>query len=486
MCAGFRHPGVVDVSERLAKLERRVAELVKENAALRKENAALRKENAALRKENAALREENGRLRKELEEWKRGHRERGKRRSSRAEGKRRGSGRPRGRRPGHEGAFRPVPKPDETVEHPLPERCSCGGLVEDTGETQETIVQDIPPVRVHNTRHVAHVGCCRGCGKRVMAALPGAVATGRSIAQVQLGPNAQALVITLHYEHDMPMRQISRFVETWFGLAITPGGISQMNDRVRRWSEPSYAEIEQHVRVAPVVGLDETGLRQDGVGGWMWLARTPEASLFRAELSRGSWVAERMLGEGFVGIVCSDFYSVYTAREDWQHAYCGGHLIREAKKVAEVEPGLFTEMFRDQLCDWYADAKVIQQTGTAKEKRETCNALENLIDRPFFEHPEVVRLCTRIDQHFAGITLFVHHRQVAADNNATERDIRSIASYRRAMGGTRSEAGSKSLAHWKSIGQTLRKNGLSLPRYIVGLHAAHLHGRAPPSVFAPS
>ncbi len=152
------------VGEQIAELQRRLAEV---------------------ERENAALREENARLRKELEEWKRGHRERGKRRSSRAEGKRRGTGRPRGRKPGHKGAFRPEPKVDDTVDHPVPERCTCGGCVEDTGETQSTIVQDIPKVQVKNIEHVAHVGRCERCGKRVVEPLPGAVPAGQSIAKVR-------------------------------------------------------------------------------------------------------------------------------------------------------------------------------------------------------------------------------------------------------------------------------------------------------------
>jgi len=160
--------------------------------------AELQRRFAGLERENAALRQENAGLRKELEEWKRGHRERGKRRSSRAEGKRRATGRPRGRKPEHKGAFRPEPKVDDTVDHP-----------------------------------------------------------------------------------------------TWFGLAITPGGITQMSDRVRRWSEAGYSEIADDVHAAAMVGIDETGLRQDGVGGWVWLVRTAKASLFRVELSRGSWVASR-------------------------------------------------------------------------------------------------------------------------------------------------------------------------------------------------
>jgi len=73
---------------------------------------------AELLAENAALREELTRLRKEIEEWRRGHRERKKRRSSRQEGKRAQKKKRPGRKKGHAAASRPVPKDvDRTVEH---------------------------------------------------------------------------------------------------------------------------------------------------------------------------------------------------------------------------------------------------------------------------------------------------------------------------------------------------------------------------------
>lgn len=451
--------------ERISELERQVAELIAENK---------------------ALREENARLRKELEEWKRGHRERSKRRSSRAEKRREASGKTPGRKKGHAGAWRRVPKPDRTIVHPIPERCSCGGCVEATDEVDRTIVQDIPiRVRPENVEHVAHVGRCNRCGKRVREPLPGQVDNGESVCEAQLGPHVQALIVGLRFEQRVTLEGISAILGTWFGLEITAGGISQLLGRLRKRSAASYTEIEQWIRTSPVVGIDETGLRQDGVTGWAWLARTSEASLFRVELSRGGWVAETMLGKNFTGIVCSDFYGVYTGRDDWQHAYCGAHNIREAKKIAEISPGLFTEKFRDELTDWYVVAKAAQG-GSAYARRKVKLELEQLIDnRPFYEHPEVVRLCARISLHFAGVVTFVDHPEVEADNNATERELRSLAAYRKITGGTRSPGGSRTLAHWMSLTQTLRKNGKSLPTYVNGLWEANLRGRAPPSVFAP-
>ena len=181
-------PWCVANDEQIEELRRRVRELVDSVGRLTRENEALRQENV--------------KLRKEVEEWRRGHRERSKRRCSRPEGSapRREPKTP-GRRLGHRGAQREVPERiDRTVEHPLPSRCGCGGVVEATGEVQSTIVQDIPPVRVENVRHNAHVGCCRSCGERVVLPLPGAVKAGLSVAAVQLGPRVQAFALGLRFE----------------------------------------------------------------------------------------------------------------------------------------------------------------------------------------------------------------------------------------------------------------------------------------------
>ena len=465
------------VEDRIADVERRLEESLKENAALREENAALREE-------NAALREENAKLRREIEAWKRGFRERGKRRTSAAEGTRRGSGKRPGRRAGHAPATRPVPERiDETIEHAVPERCACGGAVDPIDESDSTVVQDIPPVRVRNVRHVAHVGRCRRCHKRVVAPLPGAVANGHSVAAVQVGPQASAMAHGLRFEQHVPLAGIATFFDTWFGLHVTPGGISQMFDRTRRWSRPNLDAIALHVRTAAVVGMDETGWRQDGVRGYAWLARTEQASLYRVELSRGDWVAMRMLGEAFAGTLCTDFYSVYTSHHEWRHAYCGAHLVREAKKIAELDPGPLTEQMRDALQIWYHDADRIRWYVPQEPARNLRRRLRALATNPRLAlHPELARLQKRIRTHFDGLVSFVRDIEVPATNNATERDLRSLAVHRRVTGGTRSPNGSATLGHWMSLTQTLRKNTRSLRDFVIGLHDTHRLSRPPPAI----
>ena len=440
---------------------------------------------AELEKENAALRAALEKALKELEEWKRGFRERSKRRSSRPERKRSATGRKPGRKAGHPGAQREVPKTvDRSVEYAVPRRCECGGAVNPTGEKRRTLVEDIPPVRVEVVEHVAHIGRCKDCGLEVSEPLPGDTRHGESIARTQVGPNVAAMAVSLRFEHHVSLAGIAGFVGVWFGLRITAGGVSHLLTRQGERAQPAVDEIQSHIRSAPVVGQDETGLRQNGVKGWAWIARTETASLFRVELSRGSWVAEGMLGADFAGVLVTDFYSVYTSHNEWTHAYCAAHMVREAKKVAECSPNARTEEFRDQICAWYVDAKSAQLSGNAGTRHGLRSRLGRIINAGDCRiDDDVQRLQTRLRERFTGITTFLDRPDVPADNNGSERDLRPLAQHRKATGGTRSRRGSQTLGIWMSIQQTARKNDVPLRDFVTGLYDNHRHGRPPPSLF---
>jgi hypothetical protein len=449
------------------------------------ENADLKRQLVELQRENHALRQELEKLRKEIEEWKRGFRERGKRRSSKGEGQSGDPPKKPGQKPGHPGVTRPLPdRIDGTVEHPAPKLCDCGGSTVKTDETESVVVQDIPKVSAENILHVAAVGRCQRCGKRVVAKLPGSVPGGHSVAKVQLGPNVLAFALGLRFEHHVPLAGIASLLDTWFDLKVTAGGLSQLFARWGARSGATYQEILTRIRASAVVGADETGLRQNGVSGWVWLIRTAEASLFRIELSRAEWVIAAMLGEAFHGILCSDYYSVYTSHDDWIHAYCSAHTIREDKKIAELSHCPVTEEFQTRLRALYRDAEAAQASGDLTARRGIRIRMGRLIaDAVLSAHPDVARLQARLHEHFHGVLTFLDHPDVPADNNATERDIRAMAVHRKVTGGTRSPIGSQTLAHWLSITQTRRKNDLPLRSFILDLHQAHQEGRPPPSVF---
>jgi transposase len=441
---------------------------------------------AELERENAELRRQLDELRKEIEEWKRGHRERRRRRSSRREGKRGGTGRGPGRPAGAKGSNRPVPEEiHETVSYPLPDVCACGGVVEAIGEEQSTVVQDLPPIAVRNVRHVALVGRCKQCGSRCVSRLPGTSAQGEPGAQVQLGPGVQALSVALHFEHHVPLLGVVKILDGWFGVGVSAPGLSQMFDRLRVRTEPAREEILARLRQSAVVGFDETSHREDGNGAWLWLGRTAEVSYFHVDRSRGGHVFAKILGEGFLGIVCSDFYSVYTSRTDLLHAYCNAHTVREARKIAEVHPSPLNQEFRSRLSDILAEGQRAQSTADRILANKVRRRLRRLLSASRFgNEPDLARLQDRMDRHFVDVLRFTRRADVPMTNNDSERDIRPGAVHRKVCGGTRSGRGSESYGHWMSVTQTLRKNELDLGTWIEDAFWAHLLDRPPPSVLA--
>ena len=428
-----------------------------------------------LRREIADLRRRLSEALRIIAEWKRGHRERPNRRSSRAEGARSRTGRGPGRPLGHEGSNRPVPdRIDREVEHPLPAVCDCGGGVDATGETQSTIVQDLPKIEVENVRHVAAIGKCRQCGARVTAKLPGASGLGDAATQVQVGPGVLSLGLSLRFDHHVPLRGISAILSTWFGVSISSSGLSHLFARQAERTASAYTAIEESVRASSVVGADETGLRENGVSGYTWILRNETASLFRIERSRGAWVIDDMLGTGFQGVVCSDFYGAYTRRGDLPHGYCGAHMIREAKKIAEVSPSSLTARFSRKLRALYRDGVVAQHSGDQSARDQIRHGFSKLANNASFaDHSDLARLQARMREHHRGIVLFLDRPDVPFTNNGSERDIRPIAVHRKITGGTRSRRGSDTLEHWMSVTQTLRKNGIGLREWVHAATDAH-------------
>ena len=446
----------------------------------------LKGENETLKRENVALRQELEKLRRVVEEWKRGYRERGKRRTSRPEARERQPRKKSGRKPGHAAANRPVPEHvDHEKVHPMPTTCpDCQGHVEPTDQSVSTLVLDIPPVKPEVTRNTTVVGRCSRCAARVVAPLPGASANGTTVAPVTFGTSLQSIAVSMRFELKASLGGIGKFMGQWFGVEVSAGGLARMFDRLQVRSAPAIAEIVAALRSAPVVALDETGLRQDGVSAWCWLGRTETLSYYRVELSRGRWVAESILGPKYKGTLLTDFYTVYADQGTWTNAFCGAHLIRDAKKIAELQPCVETKEFYERIKNFYETGDAAAKSGDTSARHGVKIRLGHLIAATdYVSFPDIVQLQERIALRWEGITRFVDDPNVPWNNTAAERDMRPVGRYRAITGGTRSTRGSVVFGHWMSVVHTRRKNKLHLPVFIHAVNEAHLYGRAPPSVF---
>jgi hypothetical protein len=188
-----------------------------------------------------------------------------------------------------------------------------------------------------------------------------------------------------------------------------------------------------------------------------------------------------ILGKDFAGTLVTDFLSVYTDQGTWKNALCGAHVIREAKKIAELDPTPKTEEFRDRIRAFYKTGEKAQKSGDLYARRGARIRLGHLLGcADYVDNDEIVALQERLRVFQVGVTRFLDHPEVPWHNNGSEGDIRIVARHRVVTNGTRSRRGSEALGTWLSVIVTRRKNKLPLAPFIHAMwNARLLRGPAP-------
>jgi transposase len=450
---------------------------------LERENTHLREQLEQQERENAHLREQLKQLQRDLEEWKRGHRvrpRRTRRHCKAANGKKPGCKR------GHVGHGRPGPGEAEVEreEHHSQEHCPrCGQQVVPTGEYKTQYVEELVPARRRVVAHRRYGYFCPGCEQDGFTPLP-----------PELGPapkldvSVHAQVVSWHYEYGLSYGQIAAYLTQHCQFPLSVGAIAQICTRTAHRTAAAQQELEQMAQGTRVVHMDETTWWTSGVMHYLWLVATVAFSWFRVDPRRSHHVIEDLLGTG-PRLVVSDYYSAYRACTWLLHQWGWAHLIREAKRLAEWLPTLERLEFRDRLIAIYKAAVEAQsRNGPEGEqaRRTICQRLGRLRACPRSAgDPELDRLQRRLHHEFYSYLAFVGDPEVAPDNNRAERDLRPAVLQRKRSFQTRSDAGEVAFAHWMSLTQTLRKQGLELEPWLRQAIAAYWHGTPLPSLFAP-
>jgi len=450
---------------------------------LERENVQLRERLQQQEDANAQLHRQVEQLQRELEEWKRGHRVRPRR--ARRGGKGASNTQP-GRKRGHGGSGRPYPGEAEVereVHHSLRHCPGCSQPVVPTGVVKTHYVEEVVPVRRRVVAHRRYGYFCPGCAREGVAPLP-----------AELGPapkldiGVHALVVSLHYEYGLSYGQIAAYLAQHCEFPLSTGAIAQICTRTAQRTAGAEQELQAMAQQSPVLHMDETTWWTEGVLHYVWLVATAAFSWFRVDARRSHQVIVEMLGQE-TRIVVSDFYSAYRACTWLLHQWCWAHLIRDAKRVAEVAPSAARAEFRDRLVAIYKAAIEAQSRAGPQgpqARRVICQRLGRLMRCPrYTEDTELKRLQTRLQQEFAAYLTFLDHPEVAPDNNRAERDLRPAVLLRKRSLQTRSEVGEVAFAHWMSLTQTLRKQGLELEPWLRQALAAYWHGTPLPSLFTP-
>jgi Transposase IS66 family/zinc-finger binding domain of transposase IS66 len=384
----------------------------------------------------------------------------------------------------HPGFFRPEPPPGTVfIEHDVrPQQCShCGARdLESTGQFEDHFVADLPEPKLEWHRYRRYIYRCRFCQRACQGRgdleLPGS----------HIGPRARLLTCYSRAHLGISLGKTRDLLHDFFGLTISRAGLLGH----LRWGGQLFApvvdELLELLRQSPVVQGDETGWRIDGQPAWAWCFRDPRLALFLIDRHRSRDVLIRVLGESFAGTLVSDFYAVYNGL-DCTKQRCLVHLLRELAKLREELPWQSVRAFIQPLIELFQDAI---QLGKDREKlgrtafdqayRRLIDRFDDLMLRTHSRHPDCLRIWKRLYKHCDELFTFLDDPAVPADNNGTERDIRSLAAARSDGGTHRADWSAAAFARLKSVIVTGMKNHVRFIQYGIEVVRAKLRGERLP------
>jgi transposase len=395
---------------------------------------------------------------------------------------RRSGGRP-GKQPGSPGAaLSQVDNPDRVVWH-RPVGCiGCGAVLGSAAAVAAVTrrqVFELPETRLRVVEHRL-VSCrCAGCGRVSPPSAPPEVG-----APAQYGSSVAALAVYLLVAHHVPVARTAQILADVLGAPVSTGWVAGLTARTATRLSGFADRVHAALRAAPVVHLDETGLRVCAGNRWLHVACTPLLTAYHLDDKRGAAAFEAM------AILPALRAPQVTVHDGWipyfkpcyagvDHALCNAHHLRELTGWAQTDPiryafaadlaGLLREGHRavtaakaagldrldqhlliDLLHRWHAAVDAGYQANPpppVRAKGTGANLIPALLNR--------MRGFTR------EIWRFAHDFTVPFDNNQAERDIRMVKIQLKISGSWRTTPSARAWLRVRSYLSTTRKHGIN-------------------------
>ena len=386
------------------------------------------------------------------------------------------TGRKPGGQPGHKGhTLQPVKKPDHFQGHPL-QRCSCGqcGGVLLTGQPvldyERRQVFDLPPLRLTVTEHQAEIKQCPSSGLTVKATFPAGVE-----APVQYGPHFRGLALYLFNQQLLPFDRLRQTSLDLFGQPLSLGTLTQINHRAYQTLAPVEAAIILALIQAPVLNLDESGLRVAGSLHWLNVAGTSRLTYYGVHSRRGSAAMEALgrfpHNRFWLG---HDQWKPYY-KYDALHALCNQHLLRELKFLWEEHQQAWADQLSRFLLDWKDDP--LTRAGLDETQFKRAHArYQAILRQGRRRHPrrqpgqgrtkqcKAANMLDRLEDFELCVLAFLIDPNVPFTNNQGEQDLRMSKVKQKISGCFRTLLGAQVFARIRSYLSTCRKQGHNLWR----------------------
>lgn len=365
---------------------------------------------------------------------------------------------------GHQGHGRPAHTKEEVEEVRVVKveatGCpTCHGALWRKGSVPRSVL-DLTAMKVKKLLYELERKYCPACQTylqaRVSSLLPKMLLSNELLSEV----------VESHYVHGIPLGRITERLQVNYSTIIAS------LHRLGKLFEPCLEQLIQAYRQAAVRHADETTWRVDGANGYCWLFSSERLSLYLYRKTRAATVVKEVFGAtALEGYLVVDRYNGYN-RVPCKIQYCFAHLSRdlkdEAAKFAEnQEVQEFMRGLRQLLSEAMTlrgkkltDKQYVKEA--AKIKKEILSLClhephEPLAERQKERHPAIKRWSDFFIESSERLYHWVENRNVPAENNRAERELRPTVIARKVSFGSQAEEGAKTRGVLLSLMQTLKK-----------------------------
>jgi transposase len=315
---------------------------------------------------------------------------------------------------------------------------------------------DLPVVRPMVTRVERYAGRCPCCGGVTLAPVPVGLEDGSPFSV-----NVVALAIYLRFTHAISYRRLTQVFLHLFALRISEGALDAMLQRAKPCLDNEVAAILARLRRSRIICSDETSVRVDGRTHWNWVFQNDQVVIHVVRHSRAASTVAEVLAGHRPSLWVSDLYSAQQGHADlWQ--VCLAHQLRDCEFAIEAGDAVFAPRMKMLLLRAVVLArrrKMLADSTRRTYQRRLEHDLNSIMTlAPTNRHGK--RLRKRYGKIRSYLFTFLAHPDVPPDNNASERELRPTATYRKVTGGFRSQWGADLFAAVRSIVGTASRRGM--------------------------
>jgi transposase len=299
----------------------------------------------------------------------------------------------------------------------------------------------------------------------------------------------QAVCALLAGAYRVGKRGVARLCRDLFGVPISAAAVCDLQRKTAAALEPVAREAHAHVAGRPA-NVDETGWREGGRRGWLWVAVTACVTAFLVRLSRARAVLDDLIS-GRPGVLTTDRYAAYDHLPADGRQVCWAHLRRDFQAMIDrrnagsalgqellihadillgqwkrVRDGTLTRRgFRQSYLGWVrAEVRALLGRGAG------CGCAVTAV------------VCRELLAVEPALYTFAAVEGVEPTNNAAERALRHAVCWRKTSYGTDSAGGSRFVERVLTVVATCRQQGRDVLGFLSGCARAAREGTRPPSL----